>query len=307
MRLRFPRPFRRAAPRGEQTYREIVWENAVEAYESTPDEPIEITPYIQSRLDATKAELLLKAHRMKRDHDRIVGMRRRHLRVAVISAALLVGGSAGASALTNTGTGIPIVDSVLGTPQQREHRPEDFSPGTSLPAPEDLRIGSESSIASLRVRLGGKESDTLLVTAFASENDRLCLVLARATGEGLADVAGRSGCLSPEYIEDELSRPHALIVTTVADRAVVVGGYAAQDVAALQVRGPHGALDVEMTEPWTALPGSTPMRLFVAVIAPEELNGGTDPDEADRALDARLYEMRATLSDGRVIVDLPRP
>jgi hypothetical protein len=305
-RWRFRAPGHRSSDEGDvdgMSYRDIVWENAMEAYQSSPDPQIEVTPYIAARLEATKQELLLKAERMKRERDR--RMAERHRRVLVFAAtAVLVLGSAGVtSALTGMTTGIPTVDRILDALRQRDSsNGENYSPGMSVPVPEDAQVRAGSSTARVSVRWGDGDRQEVEGSAFVSENNRICFASVLPGGDDIATFSGPGSCTDPEYLQERIARGQAVIAGVKALDALVVQGYVGEDVESLDVIGPFGPLHVELTNVWdTGLPGIGRLRIFAAARVVKAADGGTYAAVVDRGIVPMAYETKSHLRGGGVV------
>jgi hypothetical protein len=281
-----------------QSYRDIAWENAMEAYNNSPDPPLEVTPYIASRLEAAKHELLLKADRMKRERDVRIRERRRQLvsTATVLSATVAL--AAGATAVTGTGTGIPAIDSILGVKRSDVARGGDTGQGRG-PSLDDFAVAADSEPASVALDLGS--AGTVVGSAYLSRTRLLCFVIAQPSAQGLTKPVGGGGCGSSDKIAERLARDTAFIIGTTVDRAVIVVGYAAANVETIDVNGVPGDFIVDLAPEWrTGLTGMPPLRPFLAGVVPNEAHRGI-PDVSGLVMDPRNYEIAAHLSDGRTV------
>jgi hypothetical protein len=254
---------RRRIDERESSYRDIVWENAIEAYESTPEPDVgpvvDITPYIQARLDAAKEELLLKAHRTKRERDLRRRESRRRVMMAMTAASLTLLAVGGASALTGFGTGVDSLDRVLGTLREKD----DGSGPSQRPTAADRTLATDSTIAlEAPIGLGGQVAGSF----YLSRSGYICFVRSTFSGEGIREPTGGGSCAAPDAVAASLRQYTAYVtgVATESDGTVVVAGLASPKVEDLRVRG-EGPMDVRLSGPWTPRSGSiSPMRGFIA-------------------------------------------
>jgi hypothetical protein len=276
----------------EMSFRDIVWENAMEAYESSPDPVVDITPYIQARLEAVRHELLLKAHRDKREHDRRRRERRRRVATVAVATVGMLATVAGASAVTGTDVGVDAIDRFLGTfeddgPDRPAHL-KHLRPAVRTPA--------SAPTMSVQVAAAGLPPHSM--TSYMSEAHLVCLV------EGSRDPAqdlqtrGGGGCSEPDRVFEHVLRDTVMVAGTQMnkDGTLHVTGYTTADVDGVRVRGPFGSMHTVLSEPWNPDPSRTlRIRLFLAAddvdLGPE----GLTADLLDRGIDPGAYRIEARL------------
>ena len=292
----------------QSTYRDIVWENAIEAYESSPDPELEITPYIQARLDAAKQELILKAQRMKREHDQVRWQRRRRAAVVATASASVLVAAGGTAALTGVSTGVPSLDRVLGSYELHD-TPEASPAGLAHPKPESAWLNPEAPIVNFEFRWVDGGQQTAPGAAFTSQDGLICYVLPTPQNEQPDENAyGAATCQSPGLITRRVERDGFFLAGVTGGEVIVVSGYARQDVDGLEIVGPLGELYVEITDAWDpGLRDIGRIRVFVGAAVAIGTNRGRDSEALDRAMDLRVYEVRAHMQDGRVLTVPARP
>jgi hypothetical protein len=289
--------------RGEDnamSYRDIVWENAMEAYGSSPDPPLEMTPYLRARLDAVKQELLLKAHRTKRERDRRIAERRRRLGIVAATAMIVLSTAGATSALIDVGTGIPAVDRVLGNYEDAASGTDRSQILASDRPPETGRLSPEAPIVDLAIPSQNGQ-DTAGV-AFTSQDQKLCYVLPAINPSSTA-FEGSTVCQAPESVATAMLGDGFVLESTIADRGgVLVSGYFGPDVENLVIRSTYGPLRINMTSVWDPrLPDVGQIGVFVGVIIGDIPQDEIwDMDEGS-PFDPRTYEVEAHLRDGRIL------
>lgn len=228
--------------------------------------------------------------------------RRRQLAATVATGLTMLVAVTGVSAVSGFSTGIPVIDKVL-SQEHGEQRAaplkEDIPagpPGTDVrPAP-----GSTSDALDLRWPDGSAGAKGL---AYLSMGGDVCFVRAGKPGRGGATEArGRSGCMAPESIGERLTDQPAFVAGVVVGNPTTVSGYAAPDVEAIEITGPGGPLDVQLTRLWTpnTLDGVT-MRVFAATGDMDLNDGGISPEASSEVMDFRNYSLRVRLQDGRTV------
>jgi hypothetical protein len=275
------------------SYRDIVWENAMEAYESSPDPVVDITPYIQARLDAAKEELLLKAHRTKRERERRRKERRRRFAVLAASVAGMMATVAGASAVTGVDIGFAPLDRLLGTLEERGFG-EPRYPGQ--PSPQDRRAGSSPGVT-VEVRQSAS-AQSRVITSYLSETKLVCFVEgAIETGESV-ELRGGGGCTPPGRVFEHLLRDTAYVggASMEADGTLQVSGYTTADVDGVRLNGPFGEMEAVLSETWNPLPSEgIGIRMFLAVDVVEVGTTGLMAETLDRGTRLDAYRITVLL------------
>jgi hypothetical protein len=286
--IRVRRLFGRA-PGGDATgagYHLTVAETPVEGVDY---DPIDLPPELQTRLAATRADLL--AHAPGATAGRAPHRRRRT--ATLVAAFLLTLGvvGTGASALVTGSTGVPAVDRALGIYEAELAKPE--ASGRPGPSGSDLQPGASGTSTSIDVPLGDGSS---IVTGFYTARDgRICAAFANVEGSGTRPVVN---CVPPQDLFKHLETDDVNLLTTrVLKDEVVVIGFVSSRVASLRGDGPSGALDIHLGSLWT--PGPKPsgsLKPFVAVgpNADPPLTGREFP----RSLDPNSYAFEAVAGDG---------
>jgi len=252
-------------------------------------------PIATDPLGAIRMELVAAARRR-------TATRHRHQRVstaAATGAATLVA-VAGASAITGVGTGIQAIDELLGT--VTSHQPVRLGWGGAIRSGSIAPADSQSTSPPLAVPWGDGSHNADAV-AYLTRSGTICIAVARPSGEGVSEAVGVGSCMLPATLSTRLADDAVLVMGTfVGDTAVIVHGYVAEDVESIEVRGPDGPLDVQLTDSWTPdAPGAEPLRVFAAVGRFDSGADGLHADEADRVMNPRKYTWRAEFRDGRIV------
>lgn len=254
-------------------------------------------PIETDALGAIRLELIGAARR------RAAARRRRRQMVATVATGLtMLVAVTGVSAVSGFSTGVPVIDNVL-SQEHGEQRAaplkEDIPagpPGTDVrPAP-----GSTSDALDLRWPDGSAGAKGL---AYLSMGGDVCFVRAGKPGRGGANEArGRTGCLAPQLIAERLSDQWAFVAGVIVGNPTIVSGYAASDVEAIEITGPGGPLDVQLTRLWTpnTLDAET-MRVFAATADVDLGEDGISPEASSEMMDFRNYSIGVRLQDGRTV------
>jgi len=284
------------------SYRDIVWENAMEAYHSSPDPQIEVTPYIAARLDAAKHELLLKANRMKRERDRRMAERRRRM-VIVGATTLSVLVSAGAtSAVIGVTTGVPAIDEILGVHQAQDPtRGGSIAEGSSVD-PEAGSIYPGAPVVDVEIPSEDAAGKPLTGVGFTSLSRRLCYALPSPPESKIRGHAGTLTCQPSGFVAAGLAKNHLVLLGVTSGTHFILSGIAGEDVESIEMRGPDGPLRVNVSQAWDpGLPDLGQVRVFVGVVIADQAGLENDEAATNRSLDLRAYQLKAHLADGRVM------
>jgi hypothetical protein len=278
---------RRRIDEREMSYREIVWENAMEAYDESPGPVVDITPYIQDRLDAAKHELLLKAQRTKRERDRRRRERRRRVAAVAAAGSTMLAAGAGASAIADFSTGVEPLDALLGT--LRDELGGSTSPNSPTAAD---RTPVPGSTVSLQAHTGIAEPARVGASFYLSEDRDLCFVKGVFIGEGVRETTGGGACAPLSVVDDDLAEKTAYLAGASVDRTgvVLVAGYAAPSVREMRIGHSAASLDVHLSGPWT--PDSqrpSKVKAFLAVGTVSVPQGGLGADLLDQIIDPQGY------------------
>jgi hypothetical protein len=270
---------------------------ALEA-EGAFDEPVELTPELQARLDATRDELVGYAHRVQAKRKARRRVRRQRVLVLASTMLLTLAVAAGAaSALISGSTGLAAVDRLLGIYEAGLPDParDDRSPRSrTLPNVEPRPGASTLSVAvphGLRKAVG---------TVYPSVGGHLCFVLALSYERADKPIGGRT-CTPLSHLTRGLARRPALIEGVTALETAVVAGYAAADVESLSIVGPGGKpLRVRLSDPWTPdVPGARSLRVFVGTYSPDLGPNGLDGRELREITDHGSYRISVRFENGR--------
>jgi hypothetical protein len=244
--------------------------------------PIETDP-----LGAIRKELLTAAWRQKAVRDR----RRRTGTVLATVMVTLVTAVSGAAAL---GLSAPFIgdalDDIIDLRGPIESSP-DRDP--SLPiGVADLKPGPGNSTEPLTFPWGNGEGSAL-AAAYLNRLDHVCFVVDPPNDREFFD-----GCSSPAVLAQRLGEAAAFLLGVRADESVVVTGYVAATADDVQVEGPQGAMNVQISEPWTPdVPGAPTLRAFVASASAQEATRS----DGGNAIDPRSYTISVRLQDGRTV------
>lgn len=229
--------------------------------------------------------------------------RRRQLAATVATGMLMLMAVTAVSAVSGFTTGVPVVDNVLSHEHGEQQVPDTYD-GELLGAPPgvDIRPGPGGTSEALDIPWSDGSSGAKGV-AYLSATGDVCFVRAAKPGRrGAADARGRAGCLAPGFISDRLTDQPAFVASVIVGEPTIVSGYAAADVETLEITGPGGPLDVQLTRLWTpnTLDAET-MRVFAATADVDLGAGGIEPDASSEMMDFRNYSIRAQLKDGRAV------
>lgn len=317
-------------PLEHPTYHDIVWENAIEAFQDSPDEieppdesgyppvdpvfdlpPLEFSQYDRDRLKATKAELMLKAARIKREQDAALAAasakargRRRFVTVAM-SASLMLVAIAGVSAAT--GERIDL-DRLLGVLWDREERKTPDNSAGERVLPHAITRG-ETQTSELLTVPGPDGGPPGVAGAFLNRGADICLALSRPLPSGVNGGA-LLGCVSSRMLQERLERQAAFLAGTSVGPVTVVLGYAALDVEELSIHAGGERLLTQLTSLWKPEGVDVePFRVVVAAYSPAAAADGLTQEESEVLTDFGRYDVKAHLTDPmHQIVDVsPEP
>jgi hypothetical protein len=243
------------------------------------------TPIETDPLGAIRAELVGAARR------RTAARRRRQRATTVVATGLMMLVSVtGASALIGGTTGVQVVDTLLDRIDMSQREGGQQGPPGSPAIPADLASAS----APIEVPWG--DGTKAIGVAYVSKGGPICFALAKPHGEGVSEARGGvRGCISRPALTRRLADDNVYVTGVSLDETVVVRGYAAGDVEAIDVTGPSGKLGVRLGEPWEPDPsGGEVLRPFVAYAS---VGSGA---AAQRDVDPRDYEIVARMEDGRI-------
>jgi hypothetical protein len=311
-------------PLEHPTYHDIVWENAIEAFQDSPDEieppdesgyppvdpvfdlpPLEFSQYDRDRLKATKAELMLKAARIKREQEAAIDaakVRRRWRRQwAVVAASSFIAlgiGTAGPLA----GQGIDAVDQWLNRLTNGEHETSGGSGGRFLPQLLDGHVVDLSE--RIDIPWNGT-SATGQLAAYVDRGENVCIAVADPpTLDGPRTGSGH-GCMPPDTIGERLFRQVVLPIGTRLGPTTLVVGFAAVEVESIEMTSRYGPSLVRLGRPWTPdIEGAKPFRLFAGVVYPPGDSPETIQAHADSLEDFTQYDIKAWVAPGHRLIDV---
>jgi hypothetical protein len=293
---------RRRGHEKSETFSDIAWENAIEAYKAVdaydaPPEELEDRPL--DRIGAEQWALIEQAERTRR---RARQRRRTRLAVgrrglALASVALLVVAAGGTAGALSGGTGIDFLDHLLSVRQ-----------GRSVRAPKaqgaEVIDGLRSVPPSLQPLAGARPSDALEVrwprrgpgsaVAYLTVERQVCVAVAFRGGPN------RVLCQPAEFLRKQLAESSAspLAVVDPGGRGLTFG-FAVAEARAVAVSGPLGPLLVRTTGAWRPGHGLAPMKVFAASSA--VFVDRLEKSSVTRRSDPRDYRIRVTLADGRTV------
>jgi hypothetical protein len=182
--------------------------------------------------------------------------RQRYVTIASVLVALLAV-AAGASALNEFGTGVPVVDKLLDVERSPLGQP---AGDATEPLPVPTNEGTAQAVA------------------YLSKDGRICHAEAQQHPRFEGSVrGGGGGCRRAADLARELDRNRVVwsAWTEGAERRVF-SGYADGDVDGVRVLGEMAGAEVRITEPWTPrVDGAQELRFFV-VIDERDIDVGND-------------------------------
>jgi hypothetical protein len=221
-----------------------------------------------------------------------VRRRRRRRGLAGLAVALVaLGGTTGALALTDTGTGIPAIDRLLDV----SSRPGAFAPGK--PLPPDMPAPPAPKVRPVPGSLGGRVSLELptgegVAVGYMNRSGAVCSAHTDLDAPARDRAYGGITCMSGRLLKRALETdPARLVGAGGGDAATsVVNGFAREDVESLTVIGAHRTVDAVLSPAWTPRGWrAPPLRFFIALV-----------DARDVGPRRPLPTLRARLADGRV-------
>lgn len=229
-------------------------------------------------LDALRLELVGAARRQ-------VARRRKRRRNATIGAALLalLAVAAGASALNEFSTGVPVVDELLEV--ETPSLMDEPTGGATEPLPVPTNDGTAQSLA------------------YLSRDGTICQVEAERHPRIEGSVRGGGGGCLPAADMARLLDRHGVRWAGSSHGAErrIFHGFADGDVEHIRVLDEAASAEVRITEPWTPrTEGGQALRLFV-VIDERDIDVGGDglqPEELS-LIDMGLPAIEVTYADGR--------
>lgn len=256
-------------------------------------DPKELPYDLLHRLDGVRAGLL--------DHARAVTTtptRQRRVRrtASLVTASLLTLAAlgAGAAALVGGTTGVPAVDRLLGTYEERLSKPEAADRGGQ--SGQDAQPSTTKASEPIEVRL--PDGSLSVTTFYVSRSGKIC----NASVALPRDDAGALGCESPSDVARAVGAGGGARSIEVQDGAAIVRGYVSEDVESLSGVGPDGHLDVRLGTPWSpAVPGVPTLQPFVALGRFQSDGGSLDPAELQRLITVQSYTFEGTTRTGRTV------
>jgi hypothetical protein len=258
----------------------------------------ELSPELLGRLEGTRAELLDSARAASSaGARRRRGRRRRTFSLTVAALVTLTVLGAGATALMTGSTGVPAVDRLLGI-HDSGRDDSDGRPGI------DLRPSAAGPVIGLDLP-NGKGATRVEGSTYVGPGGRICSATTQFEPDGRRRQ-GTAFCERPSVLATDLDEaPLKLAAVQVSGVAVLIGLVAA-DVRDLSGTGPNGALTLRLSKPWR--PSSEaigPVMSFLAV-GPVRKSGGSEADEAHRAVIPRAYRFQVKLKNGETVIVRPR-
>lgn len=239
-------------------------------------------------LAAIGAELVAAAGRR-----RATGRRRsRALTIAAATIGLLTLTS-GALALTNTGTGVPAVDSFLDASNEKVSDPSLPAHGALPPgavsAPKQTLDPPEAGTASTPVPVVLGNGEHALGVGYQNTAGQLCGALASTDQPRQKPLAGTGVCLASVIVNDALLTEPARIAGAGTDVTI---GFARPNVHSITATLPGGhRTEAALSNPWTPGAGG-PIRIFFVVLSADSMPANSPPGSV---------RFEAQLSDGRTI------
>lgn len=255
------------------------------------------TPIETDALGAIHKELVIAARRRKsvREHRR---------RLATIAATIVatLACVAGASALTDIGTGIPPIDRFLGTYEgnlgRSAHGPPGHRPASQLDAVP--KVGGEAVAVEVP---WGSEPHGAVGSLYVSAMNHVCFALTQPPEPDGDVVRGnQEGCYAPRVLSRRLDEEQVFISGIAFGASTIVHGYAAPHVSVLDVTGPNGAFEVRVSKVLTpGLREVGSLRLFMAYVDAPALDRSSTSDYQN----PRRYSVTARLPNGRIVERSP--
>jgi hypothetical protein len=271
---------------------------------------IAYTPEQAARRDHIRSALVAEAERVSAKRRRRRRVRRHRVAAFACVLALTAGVvTAGGSALLTGSTGSDAVDAFLNL--HASHNGESPPTHAANPGPGgDTRPSLDSASRPVSVPLPQNDSSAVGVS-YISNDGRLCGVLrASKRTDTASTVDNLLGCVQPQFAYEQVEGVPATVVGARISDAVLLHGYAREDVAKLAVHGPFGLYTVAMAKPWTPnTPGAVGLRPFFAVAEGRFGPDGITVGEEGALTDRRNYLLTATFADGRTkrVPALPTP
>lgn len=263
-------------------------------------EPVEMTPALEARRDGTLGELIGHQDR-RRMHRRRVQRARIRARIAAagVAAALLLIVTAGTSAV---GLGVPVLDELLDAMIARQDATDDRTPVPtdigSPPFKPNLRPGLGGKTNPLEFPLPGYDGDAEFVSYVTSDGG-LCSALTYPPRRPGAEPTAGFGCPGPELVSEGLADNHLLLSGSQTNaEAIVIEGYAAEDVEVITAHPPFGIATTYLGDVSTLeFPEPITFRQFVVVVRPSPGRTEFSDDQVDRGMDYRIYSFTIRLAD----------
>jgi hypothetical protein len=271
-------------------------------------EPVELTPALRARRDGALAELI---EAQGRRQERRVRVRRARVRARVVAAGMAVGlivvMTAGATAI---GVDVPLFDRAVegirdvqsdsnGTPTTADDEV------IHLPGPySDIRPGPGDRSEALEVPLSANyQGKSAELVSYMAPDDLICnSIVHPPAAEGREETASW-GCLPQEHLRDTLSRERVTIGGYEFYDTTTIHGYVREDVEAVEIRGPTGAMEAALGQPWEidGSDGRITVRPFAATAIADFSSDVPAERQERRSVDGKSYVFTLTLEDGRTL------